>query len=207
MGEDQVLYFIKDHKGACHAYTEVEFHRQIMEDAAQSDYDWCAPVTEISKAVRKFKSQLFRDDICRAVLDCFSRFLMRDRGCDESENIAIWECFMELSSDSAENHEAKANYVNSFLRFRILWRTALSMHGNGPIWNKLRQDFIDDKNREWPKFRSVREIIKWADAVDDDFDRRLKKAEEKKLFEKEDNEHFEYWLNKVAHTRAWEIPD
>ena len=207
MGEDQVLYFIKDHKGACHAYTEVEFHRQIMEDAAQSDFGWCAPVTEISKAVRKFKNRLFKDDICRAVLNCFSRLFMRDLGYSESENIAIWECFMELSSDSAENQEAKANYVNKFLDFKILCRTVFSMHRNGENWHKFRQDFIDDKNREWPKFRSAREIIKWAGCLGEDFDRRLKKAEEKKLFEKEDQEHFEYWLNKVAHTRAWEIPD
>ena len=205
MGEDQVLYFIKDHKGACHAYTEVEFHRQIIEDAARSDFNWCAPVTEIAKVVKKFKNQLFKDDICRVVIDCFSRLFMRDLGYDESTSIAIWECFMELSSDPVENRQAQVNYINKYLDFEITWMTTFSRYGNGENLQKFRQNFIDDKNREWPKFRSAREIIKWADTIGEDFEWRLKKAEAEKLFEKEDKEHAKYRLNMVAH--AWQIPD
>ena len=205
MGEGQVLYFIKDHKGICHAYTETEFYRQIMDDAKSSDHNWCAPVMEIAKAVGKFKNQLFKDSICRAVLDCFSHLIMQDSGYDEGTNIAIWECFMELSPDSMENRQSQVNYVNKYLNFEIMMGSTSHLHMHGENWQKFRQDFIDEKNREWPKFHSAREIIKWADNVGKDFARRLKKAENEKLFEEEDKEIFRHIVNTTA--RAWQIPD
>ena len=194
MGEGQVLHFIKDHKGVCHAYTETEFHRQIMDDAKHSGHNWCAPVMEIAKAMGKFKNQLFKDNIYRAVLDRFSRLFMHDdAGYDEATSIAIGECFMGLS-DSIENRRIQVNYINKYLDFEMMMEPISRLHMHDENWQKFCQVFIDEKNREWPKFHSVKEIARWADNISRDFARRLKKAESEKFFES-------------TTSAAWQIPD
>ena len=146
MNEDKELHFIKDHRGVCHGYTEVEFHRAIMEQSAHSDLSWCAPVTEISKAMGKFYNQTFKDDICRAVLDCYSRLFYKDMIWNDAIEVAIWECFVLLSPDLEENQKSRDNYAGKYIDFKIGHLRAACLISSGGV-EVLTQykEFADEK--------------------------------------------------------------
>ncbi len=175
MNEDKVLHFIKDHRGVCHGYTEAEFHRAIMEQSAHSDYNWCAPVTEISKATGKFCNQIFRDDICRAVLDCYSRLFFKDMVWNDAIEIAIWKCFVRLSPDLEENQKSRDNYADKYVDFKIGHiKIGCLIASGGDEAARQYSDFANEKKRELFKCRSVRDLMKFGSTLENSFERTFK---------------------------------
>lgn len=168
MNEDQALYFIKDHKDVYHAYTEVEFHRAIMEQSQKSDRSWCAPVTEIAEVVDKF-NQIFKDDICRAVLGCYSRLFYEDMRWNDAIEAAIWKCFVLLSPNSEENQKARENYINEYIPFKI-GQAKVGFFISAGDKLTLYHKFIDEQKSELLKLHSVKEFVKWGSALEDNFE-------------------------------------
>ena len=177
------LYSIADHRGNYHSYTARDFRNIVISDAKYDYYDWHATVEEIARVVKVFPKG-YRDDICREVLRCFARFQVRHR-IYSSEQEAIWECFMMLESDGNKNDSAKSHYMSCIIEKVIRCESIFKIHMGTAWWNFCRE-YHSKKDSEWPKLKTKRKLVKWAEGLPEDFARKLKKAEEAGVFDEDD---------------------
>lgn len=180
------LILIKDHAGEGNYYTEESFHGQIMDDAVRSRYDWCAPVTEIARVVPAFQKK-YRDDIYRAVLDCFYH-IQAERTLTIDTQEAVWECFLDLKDDTEQNRKAKEFYASRHVENAIsCGPTIFHMH-YGNAWRQFLDEFRKGKGQEWRRCKTPEDLQNWSDSLENDLAARLEAAEESGVFEKDDAE-------------------
>jgi hypothetical protein len=179
-------FFIRNHAGEGKYYTEESFHAQIMDDAIRSRYDWHVPITEIARVVPTFQKE-YRDDIYRAVLDCFFH-IQAERKLSSDNQEAVWECFLDLKDDSEENRDAKAKYASRHVENAITAGPAIFHMHYGAAWHDFLEEFRKTKGQEWRLCDSPESLQNWSDSLASNLAGRLETAEEAGIFEKDDAE-------------------
>lgn len=174
-----------DYFGRKNFLTAEEFHERIMREASHSDWNWGVPVTEIAKFVKKpYFPKEYRDDICQAVLKCFTR-IQAEHCISDCEQEAVWECFMLLNPEVEENERARSGYIQRLINKSIHSSSIFPLH-IGESWGNFCQEFRKEKDAEWRKIKSKREIQKWAQDLQSEFAARLEKAEAEGIFDEDD---------------------
>jgi hypothetical protein len=187
--------FIRNHAGEGKYYTEESLYNQIMDDAIRSRYDWCAPVTEIARVVPAFSKE-HKDDIYRAVLDCYYHIQAEHKLSSDAQE-AIWEIFLDLDNESEENRKIKEFYASRHVTNAVVCSCAIFHMHYGDAWRQFLDKFRSSKGQEWRKCHSPDDLQNWADALVCDLEVRLAVAEAKGIFEKDDAEYLNHMISRL----------
>ncbi len=192
-------FFIKNRAGEDECYTEEEFHARIMDDAVRNRYDWRVPITEIVRVVPTF-SKKHRDDIYRAVLDCFYH-IQAEHKINLSNQAAIWKCFLGLGGDTEEDRKLKEFYASRHVENAIVCGPPIFHMHYGETWRNFLKAFRETKGQEWRGCTTPEELQAWSDSLEGDLIGKLEAAEEAGVFELDDAKGMDDIIKMVFATR------
>lgn len=187
-------YRIVDWHGKEHRLTAKELYERVMEDC-KSDYNWIASATELVRICNEFGfPQEYAQAIKIAILNCFANLETKKEleGYQEPTDAdAVQFCYDSLADVSEEANKVRQKYLKAVIEgiTRYHFRLLEFFH-YGPTYHKICEEWKRVKFEEYSHISSL-DFKKLRKALDDEFDKTMRTAEEEGVFQKDDEKNLE----------------
>ena len=188
------LFTITGWRGDEHSLTAKKLYERVMKDS-QSDYNWIASATELVRVCNQSKfPEKYAQEIQIAILNCFANLETKKEVGSYQESTdadTVNFCYNALADVSEEGNKVRQKYLKAVIEgitkyhFRFL-----DFDHYGPTYHKICEEWKRVKFEEYSHISSL-DFKKLRKALDDEFDKTMRTAEEEGAFQKDDEKHFE----------------
>ena len=187
-------YHLYGWDGKKYSFTAKKLYERVMKDS-ESDYNWIASATELVRVCKQFEfPEKYAQKIQIAILNCFANLenkreiASRQRPTDGQ---AVNFCYDSLANVSDEANRVRQKYLKAVIEGIARYHfCALEFNHCGPTYHKICEEWKRVKFEEYSSIASL-DFNKLRKALDAEFDKMMKTAEEEGVFQKDDEEHLE----------------
>ena len=177
-----------------HSFTAKKLYERVMKDS-ESDYDWIASATELVRVCKQFEfPEKYAQKIQIAILNCFANLENKkeirsyQKPTDEE---AVNFCYNFLANTSDEANMVRQKYLKAVIEGVARYHfSVLEFNHYGPTYHKICEEWKRVKFEEYSSIASL-DFKKLRKALNAEFDKMMKTAEEEGVFQKDDEEHLE----------------
>ena len=187
-------YHVVGWDGKEHSITAKKLYERVMKDC-ESDYNWIASATELVRVCKQFKfPEKYAQEIQIAILNCFANLETKKEIGSHQEPTdadAVNFCYNSLAGTSEEANRVRQKYLKAVIEgitkyhFRLL-----EFNHYGPTYHRICEEWKRVKFEEYGSMSSL-DFKKLRKALDAEFDKIMKTAEEEGAFQKDDEKHLE----------------
>ena len=186
-------YTFKGWRGDKYSLTAKQLYKRVRKDS-ESDYNWIASATELVRDCNqaKFPEKLARE-IQIAILNCFANMETKEVESHQepTDADAVNFCYNALADVSEEANKVRQKYLKAVIEGIIRYNFRLrDFEHYGPTYHKICEEWKKIKLEEYGHISSL-DFKKLRKALNDEFDKIMRTAEEEGVFQKDDEKHLE----------------
>ncbi len=207
------LFCIRDWNNKKHYFTARGLYKRIMRDS-RSNYNWIASATELVKVCERSDfPKKYALEIELAILNCFANLETKrhlDSMQDSHDADSVDYCYRAISiaNDPKDPRiiAVKQKYLKAIIAGVVQYKHPIgnsfrNVPNYGPAYRKICEEWQKQRLEEYQDVYLASSAILRI-ALSEDFEQTIKAAEEKGIFEKEQNDR----LNRII-SYDWIPPD